>query len=177
MLIPGKVIRQLSTPLGTPGRMTLENGYAADTLEPPWANNERGKSCTAPGVDRGRVWWSPTLKRLVVRYADRNGRRDCLVHNANFAAAGEEDVDGDGVPEVTQIHGCTAVGDGYGDIRRKDGRTQWGITRSVAALERLIVSLRCPIEQADTVLEVDGARQGFHDVEITYLWADGAEPA
>lgn len=174
-MITGRVTRGDPTPYGTPGRIVLENGYAADTQELSWHNNERGRSCTAPGVEHGKVWYSPTLKRLVIRFADRNGRRDVLVHNGNFAAD-EQDLDGDGTPEVTQIHGCTEVGDGFGDILRKDGKKQWGIKGSVAALERLIASLRCPIEQADTVVEVGGERMGFHDVEVTYRWAEGSEP-
>lgn len=174
-MIHGKVLRQASTSLGTPGRLALDNGYLSDTLELPWHDNERGRSCTAPGVDRGKVWWSPTLKRLVVRYAGRNGRQDVLIHNGNLAADAV-DQDGDGVPEQTQIHGCTEVGDGYGDIRRKDGRSQWGIRGSVAALERLIASLRCPLEEAETVVEVVGERMGFQDVEIEYAWAEGAAP-
>lgn len=167
-MIKGSVSRQASTPLGTPGALALANGFSCNTLELPWHDNARGISCTAPGVDRGRVWYSPTLKRLVVRYEDRNGRRDCLIHNGNFAAD-EADLDGDGVPEVTQVHGCTEVGRGYGDVLRKDGKTQWGIKSSVATLAALISSLRCaPGETPDTV--IDGV--GYHDVEIEYSWAD-----
>lgn len=149
--------------------MQLENGFSADTLELPWHNNERGKSCTAPGVDKGKVWWSPSLKRLVIRYADRNGRKDCLVHNGNWAG----DVD---AGEITQIHGCTEVGNGYGNLERPDKKMQWGILHSGATLAGLIESLRCSVEEADTVLTINGQDQGFHDVEIIYVWADGASP-
>lgn len=174
-MIRGKVIRKKPTPLGTPGVLTLENGFSCDTLELAWHNNERGRSCTAAGVDRGKVWYSPTLKRLVIRFAPRNGRQDCLVHNGNWAAD-EEDLDGDGVPEVTQVHGCTEVGHGYGEVQRPDKRMQWGILHSGATLAGLIDSLRCPIDEADTVLEINGEKQGFHDVEFTYEWAEGCSP-
>lgn len=169
-MIIGSVIRKRSTPLGTPGHLAMPL-FACETLELPWHNNERGRSCTAPGVDRGKVWYSPTLKRLVIRYADRNSRQNCLIHNGNWAAE-ERDIDGDGVPEITQIHGCTEVGNGYGDILRKDGRTQWGIKLSGAVLAALIDSLECDVAQADTV--IDG--KGYHDVQIAYSWADGCEP-
>lgn len=174
MIIKGEVVRRRSTPFGTPGVMSLANGFGCYTLELAWHDNERGKSCTAPGVDRGRVWWSPMLKRPVVRFVDRNGRHDCLIHNGNFAAD-EDDIDGDGVPEVTQIHGCTEVGAGYGDVMRKDGRKQWGIINSVKTLEELIASLR------DTTVEggladKDGYLSGYHEVEITYRWAEGCAP-
>lgn len=166
-MIPGAVVRQRSNEdgTGTPGRMEIENGFGADTLELGWHNNERSRSCTAPGVDRGKVWYSPSLKRLVIRYADRNGRHDCLVHNGNWA--GDEDLG-----EKTQIHGCTEVGNGYGPLQRPDNEMQWGILHSGATLAGLIDSLKCDVSEADTI--IDG--QGFHDVEITYSWAEGAEP-
>lgn len=171
--VPGEVLRQKSTPLGTPGRMALENGYGTDTLELAWHDNERGKSCTAAGVDRGRVWFSPMLNRPVIRFVDRNGRHDCLVHNGNWAAD-EEDLDQDGVTEVTQVHGCTEVGNGYGVIKRKDWKMQWGVKGSIPALEALIASLDTGEEH---VQDKDGFISGYNDVEITYRWAEGCAPA
>ena len=162
-MIRGEVVRQAPTQHGTPGRMTLENGFSCDTLELPWRDNERGKSCTAPGVDRGRVWWSPTLRRLVIRYEDRNGRRDCLVHNGNWAG----DVD---AGDITQVHGCTEVGNGYGDLQRPDKRTQWGVLHSGATLAGLIESLRDERVEAG-LTDAHGFVAGYHDVEITYRWA------
>ena len=154
--------------------MTLDNDFNCDTLELNWHDNERGKSCTAPGVDRGRVWWSPSLKRLVVRYEDRNGRKDVLVHNANFAAD-EGDHDGDGDVEVTQIHGCTAVGKGYGEIKDRTGDLQWGILASVKTIEQLIASLDDGTG-SDHALDKHGFAAGYHEVEITYSWAEGCAP-
>lgn len=169
-MIIGNVTRQPSTLEGTPGRMELENGFECDTLELQWADNQRGVSCTlpAPGSDAefydGKVWYSPTLKRLVIRYADKNGRQDCLVHNGNWA--------GEGQGEITQIHGCTEVGDGYGEIQRPDQVMQWGIKSSGPTLAKLIDSLRVQdLSEADTILQVDGEDQGFHDVHIAYGWA------
>lgn len=175
MTIHGTVFRRKGTPLGTPGRMVLENGFACDTLELPWHNNERGRSCTAPGFDKGRVWWSPTLERLVVRFEPRNERHDCLIHNGNWAADAV-DIDGDGTPEVTQVHGCTEVGMGYGDIERKDRKKQWGIKFSGSTLAALIDSLK--IDGAvDFSLDEHGFARGYHDVEIEYAYEPGAEPA
>lgn len=173
-MIRGEVVRQRSTPYGTPGRLKLENGFSCYTLELPWHDNEKGRSCTIADVYRGRVWWSPMLKRPVIRLEDKHGRHDCLVHNGNFAAD-EIDIDGDGVPEVTQIHGCTEVGAGYGDVMRRDGRKQWGIINSVKTLEALIASLRDTTVEAGLADE-DGFISGYHDVEITYKWAEGCAP-
>lgn len=172
MIIKGGVIRQKSTPLGTPGRLVLDNGFSCDTLELPWHNNERGKSCTAPGIDHGRVWFSPTFKRLVIRYADRNGRKDVLLHNANFAAE-ERDIDGDGDLEVTQLHGCTAPGYGYTEIADKTNDLQWGIKSSVKALEALLTSL---LDGSPVVVGPEGFASGYHSVAIEYSWAAGCAP-
>lgn len=174
MVIPGTVVRERSKPTGTPGVLRLEIGFSCDTQELPWHGNERGRSCTKPGVDHGRVWWSPSLKRPVIRYEDRDGRQDCLVHNGNFAAD-TRDLDGDGVPEVTQVHGCTEVGRGYGNILRRDGRAQWGIKTSKPTLDALIASLRDPeVERPE--IGAGGFLTGYHEVEITYSWAPGCAP-
>jgi hypothetical protein len=175
-VIRGKVVRGESTPFGTPGRMALENDFRCDTLELGWHNNERGKSCTKADTYRGKVWWSPSLKRLVIRFEDKHGRKDCLVHNGNFAGE-ERDIDGDGAAEVTQIHGCTLVGVGHGDVQRKDGKMQFGIKQSGSTLAALIESLRVKdLSEADTVIEMNSDGHGFHDVEIQYRWGDGCAP-
>lgn len=174
MVVRGWVLRGLSAPTGTPGGWRLETGFFCDTLELPWHNNERGRSCTKPGIDRGRVWFSPKLRRPVIRYEDRDGRQDVEVHNANWAADAR-DIDGDGVPEVTQLHGCTAVGRGYGMILRKDGRQQFGIKSSGPTLDALIAALRDPMVE---VPQVGGAGYltGYHEVEVEYSWATDCAP-
>lgn len=164
MTVRGEVVRGKSTPLGTPGRLRLDNSFECHTLELPWHDNERGRSCTVADTYHGKVWYSPTLKRNVIRFEDKNGRQDCEMHNGNFAAD-EQDLDGDGVAEVTQVHGCTEVGHDYGLIERKDGRKQYGIRNSVPALEALIASLRDDLQPG-----------GYHDVIITYTWEEGCQP-
>lgn len=174
MVIHGTVVRSKSAPTGTPGVLHLETGFSCDTLELPWHNNQRGVSCTKPGLDHGRVWWSSRLKLPVVRYEDRDGRQDVLVHNGNFAADAR-DLDGDGVSEITQVHGCTAVGRGYGNILRRDGRSQFGIKASLATLSALIAALRDPeVEQPE--VGPTGFLTGYHEVAITYVWAPGCAP-
>lgn len=164
-MILGKIARSASTPLGTPGHLILDNGFQCDTLELPWKENKKGVSCTIADTYKGWVWMSPMLKRLVIRLEDKHGRHDCLIHNGNFAAE-ERDIDGDGVAEITQIHGCTEVGKGYGEIMRKDGLKQWGILNSGKALDALIESLEDPEQPG-----------GFDRVEITYRWAEGCYPS
>lgn len=173
MIIPGTVIRGRSEPTGTPGEMTFPAvKFSCDSQELPWHDNERGRSCIHAGVYRGWVWWSPMLRRPVIRLEDRFGRADCLVHNGNFAAD-ERDLDGDGVPEITQVHGCTEVGRGYGNILRKDGKTQWGIKSSGPTLDALIKALENgePHEVA-----ASGRISGYHEVLMAYEWGAGCAP-
>ena len=162
-MIHGIVVRQRSSPTGTPGSLVL-GMFACNTLELPWHDNKKGVSCIVADSYRGRVWFSPTMNRNVIRLEDKHGRADCLIHAGNFAAD-QIDLDGDGAPEITQVHGCTEVGRGYGDILRKDGKTQWGIKSSGVTLVALIELLADPLEPS-----------GYHEVEITYTWDKGCEP-
>lgn len=173
-MIDGIVTRQRSTPYGTPGHAIFTNNFHCDTLELPWADNERGMSCIVPDVYEGWVWYSPTFKRNCIRLEDKHGRKDCLWHNANFAATVADtdnngilgaDLDGDSVDEVFQLRGCTATGRGYGDVQRKDGKTQWGIKNSAVTLQALIDSLKDAMQEG-----------GFHRVRITYRWDAGCQP-
>lgn len=137
-----QIVRGKSTPEGTPGELTTNAGFSCQTLELQWADNQRGISCIkpAPGDSpetyNATIWYSPTLNREVVRLEDKYGRQDCLLHNGNWA--------GEGTGEVTQVHGCTEVGQGYGQIKRPvDGNvTQFGILHSVATLEALIAHIK-----------------------------------
>lgn len=90
---------------------------------------------------------------MVYRLEDKHGRGDCLIHNANFAGDSEAGFE-------TQLHGCTAPGNSYGQIARNDGQPglQWAILQSVAALEELIKQTK-------------GGK-----LELTYSWISGCEP-
>ena len=151
------VVRGKSTPEGTPGKQTSDAGFSCDTLELQWANNRRGISCILADTYTATIWYSPTLGHEVLRLEDKHGRFDCLEHNGNFA--------GEAHGEVTQVHGCTEVGRGYGQIKRPgDGQvTQYGILHSVATLAELIQHVK------DTIGE-DGK------ISITYSWGAGCAP-
>ena len=147
------VDRDKSADHGTPGRLTVpEVGFACDSLELPWRNNETGKSCILPDTYACGTWFSPHLARMVLRLADKNGRKDCLVHNGNFAGDVDEN-------EETQVHGCTEVGAGYGMLRNEAGALQFGILDSKATLGKLIAAVG----------------PGPHT--ITYRWKEVCEPA
>ena len=117
-----------------------------------------GISCIkpAPGGDpetySASLWYSPTLGRTVVRLEDKYGRSNCLLHNGNWA--------GEGAGEVTQVHGCTEVGQGYGQIKRPvDGNvTQFGILHSAETIDALVAHIKDQV--------------GDQLFTVTYSWDD-----
>jgi hypothetical protein len=145
--------RGKSEDTGTPGRLTIrQHEFNCDTLELPWRDNEKGKSCIIADTYNAEVWFSPHLGRRVLRLEDKHDREDCLLHNGNFA--GDADLGME-----TQVHGCTLTGSGYADIERGDGGgMQHGIQHSVAMLETLLTAIG----------------DGPHTV--TYRWNPGCEP-
>lgn len=164
MTVRGDVLRGKSSPLGTPGAARLDNGFNCHTLEKPWHNNDRGTSCIVADTYLGQVVMSPHFNRLVIRLEDKHGRQACEWHHGNFAAD-EQDLDGDGLIEITDVHGCTLVGHNYGMVQRKDGHQQYGIRNSVAALTALIKSLEDAMQPG-----------GYHDVIVTYRWGEACQP-
>lgn len=157
------VDRDESAPTGTPGRLTLQSGgFECDTLEPPWLNNQPEVSCINAGSYDCFIWFSPSLKRNVLRLEDKHGRKNVLVHNANFAGT----VDNPDTPdvEISQVKGCTAVGDGFGQIEvpkklaKKPGQKQFGIMNSTVTLQALLQELP----------------PGHHTIH--YRWKDGCAP-
>lgn len=149
------VVRGKSTLEGTSGILTSSAGFSCDTLELQWNDNRSGVSCIMPDTYSAWLWYSPTLKRTVVRLEDKHGRRDCLLHNANFAGLGEG--------ECTQIHGCTAIGQGYGQLQNRNGHMQNAVLCSVATLDKLIEHIKENVP--------DGEK-----FEVNYSWGEGCAP-
>jgi hypothetical protein len=145
---------------GTPGKLVTANGFVCDTLELPWRGNQRGMSCITPDSYNGWLWQSPTMKRTVVRLENKHGRQDCLVHSGNFAGDTLLDIDGDsrGGDLVTNVHGCTLVGLGFGMIQNKNGDMQQGILHSKVELNELVEHLGT----------------GTHT--FIYIWNEGCVP-
>jgi hypothetical protein len=138
----GIIRRQKSQPWGTPGKLTLATGWSCDTLELPWAGNQRGISCTKADSYHGWIWRSPTMGRDVIRLENKNGRFDCLIHNGNFAGDQIVDLDHNGKPDfLSNVHGCTLVGTGYGMVQRPDGKMQFGILKSKDTLTEFLAQL------------------------------------
>lgn len=87
------------TDQGTFGVLTF-NGRAVRTLELPWRDNARQRSCIPPGVYLCELVNSPRFGR-VYGVRDVPGRSHVLIHSANLAG----DVDRGW---QTQLHGCIA---------------------------------------------------------------------
>ena len=180
VILTASVVRQKSTEDGTPGKLTVtdvvlaKDIFSCDTLELAWLNNQNTISCIVADSYRASFGYSEhlgsktssivtredgttfDLQHGIYRLEDKHGRSACLLHNANFA--GEVDHG-----EYTELHGCTALGYGYGKIQRYDaagqGKLQFGILHTVTALEDLIKATK--------------GRPLF----VTYSWADGCAPA
>lgn len=151
--------RQRSLPWGTPGKLVTAAGFVCDTLELPWKDNRRGESCIKADAYSGWLWESPTFKRTVVRLENKHGRMDCLIHNGNFAGDTLVDTNGDGNSDlVTHVHGCTLVGQGFGELTTKKGTQQMGILHSKDTLAELVEHLG----------------SGRHT--FIYLWDNGCAP-
>lgn len=88
-----------STDQGTFGTLRL-GGQVLRTLELPWRDNRRQRSCIPPGSYRCALVQSPRFGR-VYGLANVPGRSHVLIHAANLAG----DVE---LGWSTQLHGCIA---------------------------------------------------------------------
>jgi hypothetical protein len=158
MMTPFKlsILRARSTAHGTPGILQSSAEFACSTLELPWNDNRRGVSCIVPDTYLAWLWYSPTLKRTVVRLENKNGRFDCLLHNANWAGLDEGD--------ETQIHGCTAIGQGFGELQNHLGHMQFAILNSGRTMDALV-------EHIKGYVPVGGK------FEVDYSWGKGCAPS
>lgn len=93
----------------TLGELQLWNGssmvYSCKTLERPWVNNERNKSCAPAGEYKLVYERSPKFKRNLFELKGVPGRSEIKIHVANF---------------VYQLQGCIGVGH-YIDDLNSDG--------------------------------------------------------
>lgn len=132
------ITRTYTDDLGTRGKLTTDTGFQFDTLELPWRDNAKGKSCIIADTYSAKVWFSPRFGINVIRLEDKHGRSDCLIHAGNFAGDTDKGY-------FTQIHGCTLVGNGYGQIATPDNKMQFGIKNSKTSLKNLTALVREPL--------------------------------
>lgn len=120
--------RQPSTDQGTFGLLRF-GGQTVHTLELPWRDNTKQRSCIPVGVYRCQIVNSPKFGRV---YGVMNvpGRANVLIHAANLAG----DVD---LGWTTQLHGCVAPCLRVGSMRNAAGRMQAAGLVSKPALAQL----------------------------------------
>lgn len=107
--------RRPSTDEGTFGVLTF-GAQRCYTVELPWRDNRRQRSCIPPGRYACAIVQSPRFGR-VYGVANVPGRTHVLIHSANFGG----DVD---LGWHTQLHGCIAPCQRLGAMRNPAGRMQ-----------------------------------------------------
>lgn len=85
----------------TLGEFLFKNKYLCKTLELPWLENQRGKSCIPVGTYSMEYSYSPAFRRNTWRLIDVPGRSGVLIHAANF---------------TRQLRGCIAPCTDHADL-------------------------------------------------------------
>lgn len=121
--------RTSSTDQGTFGYL-LYGGLTSRSLELPWRENQRQRSCIPKGVYVCRLVNSPKFGR-VYSVLDVPGRSAIRLHSANFAGDVEKGW-------TTQLHGCIAPCLKVGVMRNSSGVMQAAGLISRPALRQLM---------------------------------------
>lgn len=100
------------------------------TIELPWRDNQRARSCIPPASYECQMVRSPRFG-LVYGVVKVPGRSNVLIHSANFAG----DVD---KGYTTQLEGCIAPAMRLGQMRNNAGQMQSAGLLSRPALNKLM---------------------------------------
>jgi hypothetical protein len=119
--------RTPSTDQGTFGRLSFGT-HTVHTIELPWRDNRRQRSCIPPGTYRCALVNSPKFGRVYQVHAVP-GRDHVLIHAANLAG----DVD---LGFTTQLHGCLSPALRLGTMRNTAGQMQAAALVSKPALNQ-----------------------------------------
>lgn len=107
-MITLKLKRQASSDTGTPGVLIFPDGSQLHTLELPWRNNIRQKSCIPEGSYRCQITQSPRFGRIYT-VTGVEGRGNILIHSGNYAG----DVD---KGYKSHVQGCILLGKYFGTM-------------------------------------------------------------
>ena len=124
-----RIIRSPCTDQGTFGRLVF-GSQVVHTVELPWRDNARQRSCIPPGAYTCALVQSPRFGRVYGVQAVP-GRSHVLIHAANLGGDVEQGW-------ATHLHGCIAPAERLGAIRIPSGRMQRAGLVSRPALRRLM---------------------------------------
>lgn len=120
--------RYSSTDEGTFGTLKLESGWTCHTLELPWRDNRRRRSCIPVGVYHSIFHHSPRFGRTYW-LQDVPGRSEILFHSGNWAGDQEKGF-------RTDSDGCILLGTSRGILSQQNA-----ILNSNAAMSRMLREL------------------------------------
>lgn len=89
------LVRQTSTPQGTPGHYVSDSGFSAFSIEKPYVNDENNISCINPGTYLCQWLYSPKHNCNVYHVKTNDNRIAVEIHSANVQE---------------QLQGCIALG-------------------------------------------------------------------
>jgi len=99
--------RLVESAAGTQGALSTD-GFSCKTLELPWRDNRRQRSCVPPGTYRCKQVHSPKFG-LVYTLTGTEPRSNVLIHSGNFAGDVEMGL-------KTHVQGCILLGKYFGAI-------------------------------------------------------------
>lgn len=125
------IFRSFGKPF-TGGICVVDGRPICVTLELPWLENEKQKSCIPTGQYHASRWYSPRFKNCWLLH-DVPGRSEILIHTGNF---------------VTDTSGCVLVGSYF---------TNLGIGESRKALKVLDLAL---VDYKEVLIRIHGEASG-----------------
>ena len=131
------LLREPSTDEGTFGRVVDDEGeFVCFSVELPWRENERGRSCIPPDTYPLSPWSSARF-RAALHVANVEARSAILIHSGNWGGDAEKGL-------KTHLRGCIAPGRRIGVLKG-----QRAVLASKPALRHLIA-----LDPSELVIEV-----------------------
>lgn len=121
--------REPGTDEGAFGKLAGQ-GLDLHTLELPWRDNEKSRSCIPPGLYRCRLTHSTRFKRDMYEVTAVPGRGNILIHNGNTAGDTEKGCTSD-------VETCILLG-----MRRGTVNGQKAVLESKNALQRFMDAMK-----------------------------------
>ena len=133
--------------MGTFGNWEGPNSFKCVTVEDPWKNNERGKSCIPEGVylakrtsrpKHGNTFVLINEELDIAEYPKPGMRDSCLIHIANT---------------TLDVEGCIGLGERLGCLG-----SNWAVLNSTNIVRQFMSLMEGIDEFQLTIVQVKGAR-------------------